>query len=227
MPSTPKEIYIPEKDLKLHTPFSMIISGPTASGKSKMLFEVLDNITNNTNPPIEKVVFIYGIWQDIYKNYRDIFFTDNLEDLQVEPEKRTLIVLDDMMSSIRDSKTLEEAFTLGVHHKKVSICLILQNLFYSGSIMKTIRDNCMYMVVTRHIQDINKLAIFGRQLEAKQNSSYFMDSYEDATAEKYSYLFIDLHPSSELRDGVYKIKYRSKVHKTSGQILYLPKNRAS
>ena len=218
-----KEIYIPKNDLKLRVPFSMIISGPTSSGKSKMLFELLDNLHNNTAPPIEKVVFIYGVWQDMYKNYPDIFFTNDLEYLKVEPEKLTLIVLDDVMSSIRDSKILEEAFTLGVHHKKVSVCLILQNLFYSGAVMKTIRDNCMYMVVTRHIQDINKLAIFGRQLEAKQNSKYFMESYEDATAEKYSYLFIDLHPSSELRDGPYKIKYRSKVHRLSEQVLYLPK----
>ena len=79
MAPDPKEIFIPKNELKLHTPFSMIISGPTSSGKSKMLFEMIDNLPNNTSPPIEKVVFIYGVWQEMYKNYPDIFFTSDLE----------------------------------------------------------------------------------------------------------------------------------------------------
>ena len=36
-------------------------------------------------------------------------------------------------------------------------------------------------------------------------------------------MFCDLHPHSELRDGHFKIKYRSLIHKPEGQVVYLPK----
>ena len=140
---------------------------------------------------------------------------------QTEPEVPTVIILDDVMSSINNSKKLEELFTRGVHHRKVSVILTLQNLFYQGSVMKTLRDNAMYIALTRHIQDVSKLDTFARQLERK-NSNYFKNAYDDAVSEKYGYLFCDLHPHSDLRDGPFKIKYRSLIHKAEGQVLYLP-----
>ena len=90
--------------------------------------------------------------------------------------------------------------------------------------MKTLRDNAMYIILTRHIQDVSKLDTFARQLERK-GSNYFKDSYQDAVSKKYGYLFCDLHPHSELRDGPFKIKYRSLIHQPAGQILYIPKDK--
>ena len=88
--------------------------------------------------------------------------------------------------------------------------------------MKTLRDNAMYIALTKHIQDVSKLDTFARQLESK-NSNYFKESYQDAVSRKYGYLFCDLHPHSELRDGPLKIKYISLIHNSEGQVLYLPK----
>ena len=223
--SNTNEITLNVEDLKLIHPFSLIVSGPTSSGKSTLLFQILDNLHQNTTPKIEKVVYIYGIYQDIFKNYPNIFFTDSLEFMDIErPEVPTVIILDDLMSVLNNSKKLEELFTQGVHHKKVSVVLTLQNLFYHGGVMKTLRDNAMYIALTKHIQDVSKLDTFARQLESK-NSNYFKDSYADAVSKKYGYLMCDLHPHSELRDGLFKIKYRTLIHQPEGQILYLPKKK--
>ena len=223
MSNTHNEMNLDPEDLKLIHPFSLIISGPTASGKSTLLFQILENLHQNTKPAIQKVVFIYGVYQEVYKNYPNIFFTDDLDYMDVNTDIPTLIVLDDVMSSINSSKKLEELFTRGVHHRKVSVVLTLQNLFYHGSVMKTLRDNAMYIILTKHIQDVSKLNTFARQLEQK-NSNYFKDSYQDAVSKKYGYIACDLHPHSDLRDGAFKIKYRSLIHKPEGQILYLPKS---
>ena len=216
------EINVNVEELKLIHPFSLIVSGPTSSGKSTLLFQILNNLHQNTTPLIEKIVYIYGIYQDIFKNYPNIFFTDNLDFMDCSTEVPTVIILDDLMSVLNNSKKLEELFTRGVHHRKVSVVLTLQNLFYHGGVMKTLRDNAMYIALTKHIQDVSKLDTFARQLESK-NSNYFKDSYADAVSKKYGYLFCDLHPHSELRDGHFKIKYRSLIHKPDGQVLYLPK----
>ena len=222
MSKTQNEISFDPVDIKLIHPFSLIISGPTSSGKSFLLFQILDNLHQNIKPVIERVVYIYGVYQEVFKDYPNIFFTDDLDYMDLDTDVPTLIVLDDVMSSINNSKKLEELFTRGVHHRKVSVVLTLQNLFYHGSVMKTLRDNAMYIALTKHIQDVSKLDTFARQLERK-NSNYFKDSYQDATSRKYGYLLCDMHPHSNLRDGQYKIKYRSLIHKPEGQVVYLPK----
>ena len=219
----PDEVSLKVEDLKLIHPFSLIIAGPTSSGKSTLLFQILENLHQNTNPVIQKVVFIYGVYQEIYKKYPNFFFTDNLDYMDLKPSVPTVIILDDVMSSVSNESKLEELFTRGVHHNKISVVLTLQNLFYKGTVMKTLRDNAMYIALTRHIQDVSKLSSFARQLESN-NSSYFKDSYDEVVKRKYGYLMCDLHPHSELRDGPFKVKYRTLVHQPEGQILYLPKS---
>ena len=125
------EINVNVEELKLIHPFSLIVSGPTSSGKSTLLFQILNNLHQNTTPVIEKIVYIYGIYQDIFKNYPNIFFTDNLDFMDCSTEVPTVIILDDLMSVLNNSKKLEELFTRGVHHRKVSVVLTLQNLFLS------------------------------------------------------------------------------------------------
>ena len=109
--TSPNEINLNVEDLKLIHPFSLIVSGPTSSGKSTLLFQILDNLHQNTTPKIEKVVYIYGIYQDIFKNYPNIFFTDNLEFMDIEPpEVPTVIILDDLMSVLNNSKKTRRTF---------------------------------------------------------------------------------------------------------------------
>ena len=52
-----------------------------------------------------------------------------------------------------------------------------------------------------------------------------MRSYEDAMLTRYNYLFIDMHPKSQMRDAPYFVKYRSGVAKAEGQTLYADKEK--
>ena len=74
-----RKFNVEEEDLQLIHPFSLIISGPTSIGKSTLLFQILENLHENTKPTIKNVIFIYGVYQYVYKNYPNIYFTDDLE----------------------------------------------------------------------------------------------------------------------------------------------------
>ena len=215
-------LVVPDIDpnlLKLITPFSMVIAVPSGSGKSKFLFDLLDNLPLCTNPPIEKVVFIYGVYQSMYKKYPNIHFTENLEAMKIRPVENTLLILDDVMSAIKDDPALEALFTRG-RHENISTILIHQNMFYHGNVLKTCRDNASYLAITNHIQDQTRLYTFSNQLELK-GSKYFLKAYEYAIKTTFNYLFVDLHPKSKLRDDPFFIKYRSGVHQAEGQTLYI------
>ena len=217
---------IPDIDpevVKLITPFSLVISGPSGSGKSKFLFQLLDNLAGCTEPKIEKVIFIYGVYQKIYENYPSIFFTDNLEYMKVRPAENTLLILDDLMDQVNDSPLLETLFTKG-RHDNISVVLILQSMFYKGRVLKTVRENASYVALTNHIQDQTRLWTFANQLEFK-NSPYFLESYTDAMEKRFNYLFIDLHPKSYLRGAPHFVKYRSGVHQPEDQIIYIDRKK--
>ena len=216
-------VEVPLEGLKLIVPFSMIIAGPSQSGKNEFLYTLLNNLQSCINEKFDNIIFIYGAWQERYKSFPNIFFTNKIEYLTTRPSGRTLLICDDVMSKVNNSSALEDLFTRG-RHQNVSTILILQSLFYAGKIMKTLRNNVCYVSITQHLQDIQRLTTFAAQLERK-NSTYFIESYDDAMREKYNYLFIDLHPKSVLRDAPYYIKYRSKVHKPHKQDLYIDKKR--
>ena len=221
--SSPPIVDVPPELLKLITPFSLVAAGPSGSGKSKMLFELLDNITQCTSPPIERVVFIYGVYQDLYKEYPNIRFTGDITAMETRHPPNTLLIIDDCMSAIKDDSALEHLFTRG-RHEQVSTILVLQNMFYKGSVMKTCRDNATYLAFTNHLQDQNRMRTFASQLEG-EGGHYFKESYEDAIKTRFNYLFVDLHPKSLLRYAPYFIKYRSGVHKPEGQTLYIDKKK--
>ena len=100
MSSSPDQISLKVGDLKLIHPFSLIISGPTSSGKSTVLFQILENLHQSIDTRIQKVVFIYGTYQEVFENYPNIYFTDNLEYMVLKPTIPTIIVLDDVMSAV-------------------------------------------------------------------------------------------------------------------------------
>ena len=106
MSNNPEVINVDSEALKLIHPFSLIISGPTSSGKSTLLFQILENLHENTKPEIQKVVYIYGVYQEAFENYPNIFFTDDLDYMDVKSDVPTVIVLDDVMSSINNSNKL-------------------------------------------------------------------------------------------------------------------------
>ena len=173
-------IEIDEEHLKLHNYFKMIIAGPSQCGKSVLLFNLLDNLTNCIDSKFGKIVFIYGAYQPIYTKYPYIQFTKDLEVLHTIKEGTgtpTLLILDDVMSDIKDSKLLEDIFTHG-RHQQISTILVMQNLFYPGSALKTMRNNADYYAVFEHLQDASRLMTFASQLELK-NSLYFKEALAD------------------------------------------------
>ena len=222
MASANTVIEVKPEDVKLRHPFRLIITGPTQCGKSHLLFDILDNLPECVNTKFQKIIFIYGVYQPIYDSYPDIHFTNDLGILKTRPGVPTLLVLDDVMNLIKDSAELETIFTRG-RHEGFSIILLMQSLFYHGNVLKTIRNNTSYYAIFEHLQDTLRVANFAAQLEPK-NSEYFKACYEDVKKKPYGYVFTDLHAESTLRGPPYFIKYRSLIHQSEGQILYLDKS---
>ncbi len=133
-------------DVLLKRPFACVISGPTVSSKTvftKQLFTCKGII----DPPPDNIIWCYGEYQYGYDHLAslvpEIRFVEGIPvDLlqSLDRTQRNVIVIDDLMAQSSNNTKVSDLFTKGSHHRNISVILILQNLFYRGKEMRTIKD---------------------------------------------------------------------------------------
>ena len=111
--------------------------------------------------------------------------------------KHSLLVVDDLMFQLSNSKEMEELFVTLAHHRKITCLFLTQNVFYQGKYSRTISLNTWYFVVLSVRRDIRQLKLLaGQILGGGGPTKSFIKAYEDTQKEKYGYLLIDVSPHS-------------------------------
>ena len=182
----------------LNHPFRLVVSGPTSTGKTNFIFRLLNQKDELIEPSIEQVLYLYGEWQPIFEKHKNKFiFSRDLNLLNMNPKKRTLLVIDDLLQKLSGSDDLLELFTQRSHHRGVSVILVSQNIFSHSKIFRTVKLNCTNYYLTRHNSDLNQLNYFARQIEPNGETARFTDAYNMATKNKqYGGLFISIDPKT-------------------------------
>ena len=180
----------------LEHPFSMIVAGPSKAGKTVFTSKLLKHIDSMSTVPPTEILWCYSEYQPNYHSLvvenprvRLIQGMPNLKDLRKDCTKPRLMVLDDLMLEIVKDNSMASLFTRGVHHWNISLVSIVQNVFLTG--LRTARINAHYMVLFKNPSDKLQVATLARQLYPK-NSNYFLEAFQDATSEAYTYLFVDV-----------------------------------
>ena len=103
---------------------------------------------------------------------------------------QTLFIFDDLMQEAANNKNLTKLFTKQSHHWNVSIVLILQDLYYSGSERKTFFRNAQYLVLFSSPLDKSTVYAVAHRIMPKRVQS-FLKVFEMATHRPFGYLYID------------------------------------
>ena len=194
-----------EIDVTLKSPFTALVVGPTGSGKTRMLMELIrDSSTVATPPPVE-IIYCYGAWQEQFVPVGNLSFREGLiplEDLPTDGRNRW-IILDDLMDELAGDASLSSLFTKHSHHKNLSVFFVTQNLFHPK--LRTVSINSHYMFLFKNPRDASSIGTLGKQL-FPGNAKFLVEAYRDATKKPYSYLFVDLKQNTDervrLRTGV-------------------------
>ena len=110
-------------DARLQHPFSMIVSGPSNSGKTYFAKTLIENVEKVISQKIENIVYIYSCWQPLYDDLlksRNINFVEGIppslcdDDLPVN--KNNLLIIDDLMNDASNNVEVQNVFTKYVHH---------------------------------------------------------------------------------------------------------------
>lgn len=192
---------ITPSDFSFKHPFTCMIAGPTSCGKTVFVRKVLEfqNFLLASLPPRRKIIWAYGQWQESYSKpipNCEVEYIDGLPDDQaIASDPPDLLIIDDLMTELGDNPRLANMFTKGSHHLKMSIIFIVQNIFHQAKQMRNISLNCHYLVLMKNPRDKSQVYALARQLYPNK-MKFFIEAYEDATKEPYSYLRVDLTPST-------------------------------
>jgi hypothetical protein len=178
-------------------PFSAIVSGPSGCGKTQFTLRFIDHVQYMVKPSIEKIIWCYGIYQELFEKYSGIQFHEGLPDLNIfDGKERTLLVIDDLMAETDDR--VAQLFTKISHHKNVSILYLTQNLFYNNKHMRTISLNAHYLVLFKNVRDSTQVSNLARQMFPGK-SHFMIEAFADATMTPFGYLLVDLTSGSDER----------------------------
>ena len=195
-------------DFQLIHPFRLLIVGPTSSGKSTWTKDLILNKEKLINTPITDIYYIYGQEQDSYNDLKDkVTFSKDISLVEQKFNENSLIILDDLQEELtKHIEKLKSLFIKRSHHERISVIIILQNIFSNSSFTKTIRINISNYYILKHSFGFDQLEVLGRQLEGYRKSKHFLEAYNIATTEQFGGLFVDLHPLSKTKD-IYRYRY--------------------
>jgi hypothetical protein len=213
-----------DKELKLKSPFGMVVAGPSSSGKSSFLLKLITEADELITPPPKFTIYAYGEYNNtvpLLQKHGVIVHagvpSDDFLTLHRAKKERFLLILDDLMLSI-DEKYLNDLFTKKSHHGNFACIMAVQNVFERK--LRVARQNAQYLVLMRSPSAALAVRTIGSQLFPRQ-LDYFLDAYRKATARPYGYLLVDCHAASDpilrLRTGIFKDDADEKI-------IFIPKN---
>lgn len=207
--------------MKLQHPFTCIVSGPSGCGKSSLVKSILQHDVIAPRP--DNIVWLYAEDQPLYQSMKNVEFIQGIpEDIETRFQRRhnNVLILDDLMTQCHSDQRLTRLFSVGSHHKNLSIIFIIHNLFHYGKEMRTVSLNSHYIILFKNPRDRLQISTLARQMYPGQ-SQFLVEAFEDATKEAYGYLIIDLKPATSD-----KLRIRTGVLPSDRQLVYVHKDEA-
>lgn len=185
-------------DIRLIPKFKLVIMGPSRSGKTSLVVDLLLNLDNFSSDPPKKIILIYTVWQPIYDKMKteglvDVFLQDNT-DLESQltnfmTGEEVLFIFDDMINS-KNIDYISQLYMIDGRHKNASLVFISQQGFRNDDAFRSISNNTNYIILMKNGRNILEIQNLAKQMTPGPQP-LMMQIFKKATADSFSYLFIN------------------------------------
>jgi len=189
---------------KFQCPSSTMIVGPSMVGKTVLTLSIVRNADLMYTIPPEKILYAYGVYQKKYEAletelpnltlHHGLPSRETIEALKTE-DGNNLLILDDLMDEICKSSEMCSLFTREVHHGRISVIMISQNVYHQSRYSRTISLNTSYLILMKTCRDLQQIHFLSRQM-FPSTSKRLVEAYEDATRLPHGYLVVNNLTSS-------------------------------
>ena len=189
-------------------PFSMIVAGPSRSGKTHWLINLLINKNVRIKPTPTSIIYCYSHWQSKYNELKKaIPYVNWIRGLPNKEFLNTIsnaiLVIDDLMDASVNDQNMMSIFTERSHHQNLSVILTMQNLFHQGAKSRSIQLNAQYMVLYKNPRDRQQIKTLALQMYPNKWRQ-FLEQFEYETSKPYGKIIIDLRPNTKEEDRIVK-----------------------
>ena len=138
---------------KFKHPATIMMCGPTGSGKTTVLIQLIKR--GMFDPLPKHIIVFHGEQQDIYKQFPagTSFIKGWSPELVENVPNDSLVIIDDLMSEVKDCPQLSKLYTKMSHHRNISVVWLTQNLFPRGKQCRDISLNSQYILLFRNPRD--------------------------------------------------------------------------
>jgi len=182
-------------DLTLKAKSTIYISGPTFCGKSTLTYNIVRDRENMFDEAISRVFWYSAFVPE--ERLPDVTYIQGVpNDISDRIVPHCLVVIDDYMQELNNSKELTSIITRATHHLPMTLIFITQNIFQQGAQSKTRRINATYLILFKNPHDTAQVDYLGRQM-FPLDKTFLSKTFRHATQTKpYTYLLIDGHSST-------------------------------
>ncbi|CAC5358259.1 unnamed protein product [Mytilus coruscus] len=214
--------------LQFETPTSIMVCGPTNSGKTMFIKRLLENAQLMFKNVPSYILYCYGsVWKPIctemQRSIDGIMFHEGIpskEDLMEargDDRRHMICVLDDLLHDLANDRWAQELICVSSHHLNITVCLVGHNIYEKGKVMRTLSLNMHYYILFENRRDSEQILRFGRQV-FPHKGKYFLDSFIKAMSFS-RYMMVDLNPKTE---KLYSL--RTRIFPGEDTIVFRPKN---
>lgn len=213
------------EDVKFHIPGNMCCYGPTCSGKTTWICDLLSGIDGHfytkNNQNVKRVVYCYNsIFQERFKplQKKGVEFKQGLpsdvESLFPPSKQPGILVLDDLMSEVNSAESTLHTVTVTAHHSNIFLIVTQQCLHPRGKNAVQLRQNFHYKVMFPYPADKQNVKRFLSNCESGDQLKHLYDYYSRCCEDEgyHRYFIIAAHPLEKNRLAT----YRTNVLKSEG-----------
>ena len=181
-------------DLRLKENFKLFVSGPSRSGKTVFVKELLNNLDIFAKAPPKIITLIYKVDQPIYHEMGVDFLVQdgpNLKQhlLQIAQGCSMLCIFDDLINSSSLSE-LGDLFVVDGRHLNLSLVFISQRIFVNSEEFRQISQNCDYYCLFKNPRNAQEIRTLAAQMTPGKLE--LVKYFGEATQDPFSYLWVNL-----------------------------------
>ena len=188
-------------DFRLENDSSMVVSGPSKSGKSTFVTNLLKHRNVLFRRPVRNMWWFYGVPSPFHKTLREMGVQlhegvpTRSEFDQVGPGD--IVVLDDLQQEMKGNEEITNLFLKECHHQGFFAIQLTQYL-YGDKEQRMRMKNAHYYVLFDNPRNQQQIVHFLSRMLPKGNVNVIYKILQDIRRNsKYGYLFVDFTPECD------------------------------